>query len=172
MEWLTQFADILRDNWAKVLLWVTAPVVGGISVWQIFSFIVSCVKNRTAKKYIEPLKAEFNDLKQSVEQFKGDVASILAEKVDEYSNKLVVQFNELAEKMQARKQEIYEEIVGIPSTPEVVEQKIESVTKTNETEFDNITEEAEKVEEEPTTTEETEQNGNGDLKTSKSVDLL
>ena len=171
MEWITQFADVLRDNWAKVLLWITAPVVGGVSLWQLFSFLVGLIKNHTAKKYTKPLKNEFNELKKSIEQFKTDVSNILAEKVEEYSKQLMAQFNELADKTQARKQQIYEEIIGIPSTPEVIEKKIEMVTKPNDAEIDNATGENEKVEVIKTEENDKPQDDVGS-KPSETVDLL
>lgn len=172
MEWITQFADVLRDNWAKVLLWITAPVVGGVSLWQLFSFLVGLIKNHTAKKYTKPLKNEFSELKKSIEQFKIDVSNILAEKVEEYSKQLMAQFNELADKTQARKQEIYEEIIGIPNTPEVIEKKIEMVTKPNDAEIDSVAEKDEKVEEVIKVEDKNEPQDDVGSKPSEIVDLL
>lgn len=172
MEWLTQFADILRDNWAKVLLWITTPIISGISLWQLLSFFINLIKNRTAKKYMMPLKNEIEKIMQNIDGFKGEISSIFAEKVEEYSKQLMAQFNELADKTQARKQEIYEEIVGIPNTPEIIEKKIDIIAKPNEAEIDKTADKNEQIEELINIEDKTESKDDMGSKINEIIDLL
>lgn len=110
MQFLDTFADILRDNWDKVLLLLTTPVVAGFSVWKVGNIFIKLIQNWTAKKYTAKQKIYTERVESAVEGIKDYVAETIKSEVKSYADTVALTFNELQEKTQQTKQSIYEEI--------------------------------------------------------------
>lgn len=156
MEWVTQATDFVSQNWDKILLWITAPVVSGLSVWQLFKLVITIVRNFTAKRYSKPLEAKYNELKAQIDNFVNQVNELFKEEVKQFSLDMQEQFNNVMLNYTNQKQAIYDKLVlgKVIEEEEIPEEKIvlvENTTKNtpilNETEkVEEIIEETEKVE--------------------------
>ena len=71
--------EFFQENWAKLLLIITTPIVGGISIWQLLMFFVNLVKNNTAKKYFKPLSAKYDEIKVEFEKMQDSFKTMIAE---------------------------------------------------------------------------------------------
>lgn len=157
MEWVTQATDFVSQNWDKILLWVTTPVVSGLSVWQLFKLIITIIRNFTAKRYSKPLEAKYNELKAQIDNFVNQVNELFKEEVKQFSLDMQEQFNNVMLNYTNQKQAIYDKLVlgKVIKKEEIPEEKIvlvENTTKNtpnlNETEkVEEIIEETEIVEE-------------------------
>lgn len=146
MEWLDKFADIVANNWDKVLLWLTTPIVAGFSIWKIGSIIVAFIKNRTAKKYLKQAKEEKEKTLAEIRQLKEFVEETIKAEIKVYADTLVQTFNDLEKKKQEVKEQIYEKIFNEKMEVQEVVQEI-AIEPEQEPEIEPIAEETEKVEE-------------------------
>lgn len=138
MDWLNQFADILRDNWAKVLLILSTPVVGGLTVWQLGKIVVKAIQNGTAKKYTAKQKEYRDEVVQTINGLKEFIAQQVKEEVKESTEKIAQTFNDLQLKTQETKQAIYEKIFDTKMEIKEITQEIKADV---ETEFEEIKQE-------------------------------
>lgn len=168
MEWLNQFADILRDNWAKVLLIFSTPVVGGLTVWQLGRIVVKFIQNRTAKKYTAKQKEYRDEVVTAISGLKEFIAEQVKNEVKESTEKIAQTFNELQLKTQETKQAIYEKIFDTKMEVKEIAQEIKTDVETEIAEIkqDVIEEEEQQIiQEEENEPEQAEE-------TPKKVDLL
>lgn len=167
MEWLNQFADILRDNWAKVLLIFSTPVVGGLTVWQLGRIVVKFIQNRTAKKYTAKQKEYRDEIFGAINELKEFVVEKFKEQGQNTTQTIANTFNDLQLKTQETKQAIYEKIFDTKMEVKEIAQEIKTDVETEIAEIkeDVIEEEQQIIQEEENEPEQAEE-------TPKKVDLL
>jgi len=130
MEWLNQFADILRDNWAKVLLIFSTPVVSGLTIWQICNLIIAAYKRKTAKKVLDKITEVEQRVDSKIAELKDFVVEKFKEQGQNTTQTIANTFNELQLKTQETKQAIYEKIFD-------TKMEVKEITQEVKTEIDN-----------------------------------
>lgn len=145
MEFLNQLADILANNWEKVLVILSTPIVSGIALWKIGAIFVKIIQNFTAKKYTARQKEYTDRIEKTINDLK---VSILAEVKDEIRT-INTTFNELEAKTQEKRQAIYNDIFGTKMEVQEIVQDIVSDVKEEvqeiEQELPELEEETKKV---------------------------
>lgn len=144
MEWLNTLQDILAENWAKVLLWLTTPVVAGFSIWKIGGIVIKLIQNYTAKKYTKKQKEYTERLESAIVDIKNSLLQGMKEEVKLYADSIKNGFNDLQEKTQEYKQKVYEEIFN---GKQEIEQIVQEVKTDFEAEIKEISEEIPEPEE-------------------------
>ena len=112
-EQMTYVFDFIRENWAKVLLIITTPIVGGISIWQLLMFFVNLVKDNTAKKYFKPSSAKYKKKKKEFEAMQESFKIMLAEFKAENTNNIKTVIAEFMASYEETKRLIYNDIVNV-----------------------------------------------------------
>ena len=141
MEWLEEIGYFLATYGEKILqyLGITAgSVLGGISIWKVGNIVVNLIKMIVEKRYPKKILAIKKEL---VEEMKVAIK----ETQGELQNELIIAFNGLESKKQAKKQEIFEKIFKHKQEAEIVKQEIVEDVKA---EIDNVSHETEEIEQE------------------------
>ena len=65
-EFFTQLSDLIQNNLGQVILILTTPVVGSVTIGMLIGFFTNLIKNRTAKKYTKPALEKYAELKAEI----------------------------------------------------------------------------------------------------------
>lgn len=159
MEWLNQFADILSSNWEHLLLIISTPIVGGVSIWKIGSICVGLLQNWNNKKYTVKQKEYTERVENAINQIKVELVEQVKGEIKGYAESVMDTFNELQEKTQKTKQAIYNEIFDKSMEVQEIVQDV----------VQDVKEEIEQVAQE---VEEQQQEQKQEIIENKKVDLL
>lgn len=133
-EVLSRISDFVIQHKDLILLWVTTPVVGGLSIWGIVKIVLALIgKKATFTKTYESLKETSVSL---IDTIKANVDEIKTLK-DELPNILVASLQKDKEARTQAQRELYEKIMQ--NGEALVDTGIKGVEATAETR-DNIIE--------------------------------
>lgn len=108
--------EFFQANWAKLLLIITTPIVGGISIWQLLMFFVNLVKNNTAKKYFKPLSAKYAEIKTEFEKMQASFKEMINEFKTENTENIKVVIADFMATYENTKKLIYNDIINADDT--------------------------------------------------------
>lgn len=111
-EIMISLYEFFQENWAKLLLIITTPIVGGISIWQLLMFFVNLVKNNTAKKYFKPLSAKYDEIKTEFEKMQDSFKEMIAEFKAENTNNIKTVIANFVASYENTKKQIYQDIIN------------------------------------------------------------
>jgi len=111
-ETLITIFEYFQVNWYKILLVLTTPIIGGLSAWQIFAFFIKLVKNNTAKKYFQPLKENYNEIKVLYNDLSTQMLDIFNKLKEENVDTIKRVIAEFMASYESVKQQIYNDIVN------------------------------------------------------------
>lgn len=108
--------EFFQANWAKLLLIITTPIVGGISIWQLLMFFVNLVKNNTAKKYFKPLSTKYAEIKAEFEKMQDSFKTMIAEFKAENADNIKAVIADFMASYENTKKLIYNDIINADDT--------------------------------------------------------
>lgn len=108
--------EFFQENWVKLLLIITTPIVGGISIWQLLMFFVNLVKNNTAKKYFKPLSAKYDEIKAEFENMQISFKEMINEFRAENTQNIKVVIADFMATYENTKKSIYNDIINTDDT--------------------------------------------------------
>lgn len=122
-EFFTQLSDLIQNNLGQVILILTTPVVGSVTIGMLIGFFTNLIKNRTAKKYTKPAIEKYNELKAEISALPGQFKEMLDEFNKNNLGKVRTTYVELQAEVEKAKQELYKDIANADDgiTPKVEE---------------------------------------------------
>ena len=128
--------EFFQANWAKLLLIITTPIVGGISIWQLLMFFVNLVKNNTAKKYFKPLSAKYDEIKAEFENMQISFKEMINEFRAENTENIKVVIADFMAEYENTKKLIYKDIVNTDDTLKELNEERSAIVVLNNEEQD------------------------------------
>ena len=159
-EFFTQLSDLIQNNLGQVILILTTPVVGSVTIGMLIGFFTNLIKDRTAKKYTKPAIEKYNELKAEISALPGQFKAMLEEFNKNNIGQVKLTYAELQAEYEKAKRELCNDIANENDTvaPKVIEFKNTVVEN-----LDKIapkTDENEKVEEFAEEEQKTQAEGN------------
>ena len=178
-EFFTQLSDLIQNNLGQVILILTTPVVGSVTIGMLFGFFTNLIKNRTAKKYTKPAIEKYNELEAKILALPNQFKEMLEEFNKDNLGKVRTTYVEIQAEIEKAKQELYKDIANADDgiTPKVEEIQTKVIEFKN-TDSENLNKnglnlnESEKVEEIVEEVQENENKGNFVENTTEEEGLL
>ena len=124
-EFFTQLSDLIQNNLGQVILILTTPVVGSVTIGMLIGFFTNLIKNRTAKKYTKPAIEKYNELKAEISALPGQFKTMLEEFNKNNIGQVKLTYAELQAEYEKAKRELCNDIANENYTvaPKVIEFK-------------------------------------------------
>ena len=126
-------SDFFTAHWGEIVAILTSSVFLGAVLNFIFRLILIKVQEKSTKRVNAPLQANFDTLKQQMEEALAKMKTAFNENVDNYTKVFEQKLEELLKKYKEAKQEIYNQIVkGSKETEKLLEDLQEKTVEIGE----------------------------------------
>lgn len=171
-EFFTQLSDLIQNNLGQVILILTTPVVGSVTIGMLIGFFTNLIKNKTAKKYTKPAIEKYEQLKAEISALPEQLKGMLDEFNKANLEQVRVTYAELQAEYEKAKRELCNDIAN---EEDVIAPKVIEFKNTVVENLDKIapkTNENEKVEEFVEEEQETQAEGNSIENSTDDEELL
>lgn len=115
-QWLNDLQTLLSEKWLEVLAILSTPIVGGLTIWKLGSIIVNLIRRKTFKKYLDPLKAQVDTLKNALDDTKQQLKDVLTSTKEEIVVEVCKNLKEMLQstfnEYEKTKTKIYNDIIN------------------------------------------------------------
>lgn len=178
-EFFTQLSDLIQNNLGQVILILSTPIVGSVTLGMLIGFFTKLIGNHTAKKYTKPMADKYAELKDTLSKLPDQFKEMLDEFNKENLGQVRLTYAELQAEYEKAKRELCKDIANADDeiTPKVEELRTQIIEFKNADALNSNKNEPnlnenEKNEEVVEETQENENKGNSVDDTTEDEELL